>query len=199
MKTSRIAGAAVLMLVVTSFAPPARSQTGGMSAYAIVDPVLQQTAWTLQVPAGWNAGRDDDARLDVQRQHDARSFARRAPTAGPARISCRAPTGPGAVVSGRAKTVCRGQGRQREGLPDLPDRRRQGPVRARRARAQGARDDDPRLHQRRSPLSGAVLGEREAGRGIAQRDGHLPCRADDRDRHRPLMLGTRDALVRPGR
>jgi hypothetical protein len=56
MKASRIAGAAVLALAVTTFAPAARSQTGGMSTYAIVDPVLRQTAWTLQVPSGWNAG-----------------------------------------------------------------------------------------------------------------------------------------------
>lgn len=55
MFVSRIAGAAALVLFVTTFAPAARSQTGGMSTYAIVDPVLKQTAWTLQVPSGWTA------------------------------------------------------------------------------------------------------------------------------------------------
>ena len=55
MIVSRIAGAAALALIVVGFAPAAQSQTAGMSTYAIVDPVLQQTAWTLQVPAGWNA------------------------------------------------------------------------------------------------------------------------------------------------
>jgi hypothetical protein len=52
---SRIAGAAALSLFVTAFAPAAQSQTSGMHPYAIVDPVLKQTAWTLQVPSGWNA------------------------------------------------------------------------------------------------------------------------------------------------
>jgi hypothetical protein len=55
MNTSRIAGVAALALAVTTFAPPAQSQTGGMRSYGIVDPVLKQTAWTLSVPDGWNA------------------------------------------------------------------------------------------------------------------------------------------------
>ena len=55
MIVARIAGAAALALIVAASTPAARSQTGGMSTYAIVDPVLQQTAWTLQVPAGWHA------------------------------------------------------------------------------------------------------------------------------------------------